>query len=133
MSLKYFYTLHTRRGVPNLEFLLPIHRSKSGHPLFFVRCRIRNWVRIQIDVSTLILLPIYGLQMHNLSADTKFCSILTSNWSSSPNFVPKLVLLFDKRWGSRPLISAAPLSPSKVFQVLIENNELKSFLEYILQ
>jgi hypothetical protein len=56
---------------PIWSFLLPIQLSKSGHPPFFVRCRIPNWVRTLIGVSTLILHPKW-VQMHNLCADERF-------------------------------------------------------------
>jgi hypothetical protein len=60
---------------PIWSFLLPIQLSKSGHPPFFVRCRIPNWVHTQIGVSTLLLHPKW-VQMHNLSADERFVRFL---------------------------------------------------------
>ena len=101
--------LHRRREVPNLEFFATNIAFQIKSPSFFVRCRIPNWVRIQISVSTLIFTPKVGTN-ENPSADETFYSIFTSNWSSSPNFGPKLVF-YGKRWGSRPLTSAVPSSP----------------------
>jgi hypothetical protein len=100
--------------------------------LLFVRCRISNWVRVQIGVSTLISLPKWA-QLHNLSADEKFCSIFMSNWSSSPNFGPKLVLLLQTmRISSSHLPLLCHHHHQVMFQVLIENNELKPLvLDYI--
>ena len=124
--------LHRRREVPNLEFFATNTAFQIRSPSFFVRCRIPNWVRVQIGVSSLISLPKWA-QLHNLSADEKFCSIFMSNWSSSPNFGPKLVLLLQTmRISSSHLPLLCHHHHQVMFQVLIENNELKPLvLDYI--
>ncbi len=117
--------MHRRREVTNLEFFATNTAFQIRSSSFFVRCRIPNWVRVQIGVSSLISLPKWA-QLHNLSADEKFCSIFMSNWSSSHNFGPKLVLLLQTmRISSSHLPLLCHHHHQVMFQVLIENNELK--------